>query len=137
MICIIKNHTSTKFPYSTLEKHCGMYATNLAVVLLSAMGALAAPSAEIIRRASITTYSSTQITTFKPFTYFASAGYCNPSATINWSCGGKCNITVGCLILNNILQPIARRTLASCPLLREVTATVPNSVSRRSARRCA
>ncbi|KAJ3511453.1 hypothetical protein NLJ89_g4086 [Agrocybe chaxingu] len=40
------------------------------------------------RRQSITPLSSSEIAAFKPFSYFASTAYCNPSVTINWSCGG-------------------------------------------------
>ena len=29
-----------------------------------------------------------QVSSYKPFTHFASATYCGPNATINWSCGG-------------------------------------------------
>ena len=39
------------------------------------------------KRQSITALSSTQISAFKPFSFFASAAYCQPSTTINWSCG--------------------------------------------------
>lgn len=42
-----------------------------------------------VRRQSITTLSTSQIETFKPFTFFASAAYCIPSTTISWSCGGE------------------------------------------------
>ncbi|KAI0037750.1 hypothetical protein FA95DRAFT_1529358, partial [Auriscalpium vulgare] len=40
---------------------------------------------------SITTLSTAQISAFKPFTFFASAAYCNPSVTLTWSCGANCN----------------------------------------------
>lgn len=43
----------------------------------------------LARRQSITTLSTAQISAFKPFTFFASAAYCQPSTTINWSCGGE------------------------------------------------
>lgn len=42
-------------------------------------------------RQSITTLSVPQIAAFKPFTNFASAGYCSPNTTITWSCGADCN----------------------------------------------
>ena len=41
-----------------------------------------------VKRQEITALSPTQIAGFAPFTHFASAAYCNPSSTINWSCGG-------------------------------------------------
>ena len=40
-------------------------------------------------RQSITTLSTSQISPFKPYSYFASAGYCTPSTTLTWSCGGE------------------------------------------------
>ncbi|KAF8336196.1 Alpha/Beta hydrolase protein [Amanita rubescens] len=43
-------------------------------------------------RPSITPLSS-QISTFTPYTYFASAAYCPPAATISWSCGANCRAT--------------------------------------------
>ncbi|KAF8817628.1 lipase class 3 family protein [Phlegmacium glaucopus] len=46
--------------------------------------------AQLSKRQSITTLSSSQILSFKPFTFFASTAYCNPSTTINWSCGANC-----------------------------------------------
>jgi len=47
------------------------------------------------RRQSITTLSQAQITAFKPYTFFASAAYCDPSTTINWSCGANCEANPG------------------------------------------
>lgn len=44
-----------------------------------------------IKRQAITTLSPTQVNEFAPFTHFASAAYCQPSTTINWSCGVNCN----------------------------------------------
>ncbi|KAF8797570.1 lipase class 3 family protein [Phlegmacium glaucopus] len=46
--------------------------------------------AQLSMRQSITTLSSSQISSFKPFTFFAGAAYCNPSTTIDWSCGPNC-----------------------------------------------
>ncbi|KAI0297461.1 lipase [Multifurca ochricompacta] len=46
--------------------------------------------AAVVKRQAITTLSSSQISSFAPFTHFASTAYCNPSTTINWSCGANC-----------------------------------------------
>ncbi|TDL26724.1 alpha/beta-hydrolase [Rickenella mellea] len=46
-------------------------------------------------RQSITALSSTQISSFKPFTFFASTAYCQPSTTLTWSCGANCAANVG------------------------------------------
>jgi len=60
--------------------------------LLCALSSVnAAPAiVELSKRQTITALTTAQISTFKPFTFFASAGYCNPSTTINWSCGANC-----------------------------------------------
>ncbi|TFK48453.1 alpha/beta-hydrolase [Heliocybe sulcata] len=56
-----------------------------------ALTALAAPA----KRQSISTLSTTQIGTYKPYTWYASAAYCSPSTTINWSCGSNCEANAG------------------------------------------
>jgi len=64
----------------------------LASALLCALPYVdAAPAlVELSPRQSITALSASQISAFKPFTFFASTAYCNPSTTINWSCGANC-----------------------------------------------
>jgi hypothetical protein len=39
---------------------------------------------------TISTLSNAQISTFTSFSLFASTAYCNPSTTLNWSCGENC-----------------------------------------------
>ncbi|KAI9440881.1 lipase [Lactarius indigo] len=46
--------------------------------------------AATVKRQDITPLSSGQISSFSPFTRFASAVYCDPSTTINWTCGANC-----------------------------------------------
>lgn len=41
---------------------------------------------------AVTTLDSMEISSFKPFTFFANTAYCNPNTTINWSCGGTCSV---------------------------------------------
>jgi len=63
------------------------------VLLRSAASALVLVGlvyATSIKRQAITPLSSSQISSYTPFTYFASAAYCSPSATIDWSCGTFC-----------------------------------------------
>jgi len=36
-----------------------------------------------------------QVNAFRPYTYYASAGYCNPSVTRAWTCGSNCNANPG------------------------------------------
>jgi hypothetical protein len=38
---------------------------------------------------TITPLDSAQISSFKPYTFFASTAYCPPSTTHNWSCGAS------------------------------------------------
>ncbi|KAH8104123.1 alpha/beta-hydrolase [Cristinia sonorae] len=69
-----------------------MVVLTFAVVLLSALSAVQAVPA---KRQSITALSASQIAAFRPFTFFASAAYCQPSTTITWSCGANCNANSG------------------------------------------
>lgn len=41
-------------------------------------------------RRSVTALSTDEVNGFTPYTQFARAAYCNPSATVNWSCGEAC-----------------------------------------------
>jgi hypothetical protein len=66
--------------------------------LLSLPAALAAPLLTATSRrqsAAITTISTAQTAAFKPFTFYASAAYCQPKATLAWSCGANCNANPG------------------------------------------
>jgi len=65
---------------------------SLAVVLLAGLNVWAAPgpSTPILRRQGISTLSSAQISTFKPYSFYASAAYCNPSVLSTWNCGVDC-----------------------------------------------
>lgn len=36
-----------------------------------------------------TTLSSTQIESFRSYSLYAAAAYCQPSQTLSWSCGGR------------------------------------------------
>ncbi|KAM5535323.1 hypothetical protein V8D89_011008 [Ganoderma adspersum] len=40
--------------------------------------------------ASITALSTAQITAFRPYTHYASTGYCSPASTLAWDCGHNC-----------------------------------------------
>ncbi|KAH8989453.1 lipase class 3 family protein [Lactarius akahatsu] len=56
--------------------------------------------AAAVKRQTITALSSSQISSYAPFTHFASTAYCNPSTTRNWSCGSNCQA-------NSDFQPVA------------------------------
>lgn len=58
------------------------------IVLAVASVAWAAPTLE--SRQSITALSTSQISSFKPFTFYASAAYCQPANTLAWNCGANC-----------------------------------------------
>ncbi|KAJ7102986.1 lipase [Mycena crocata] len=64
-----------------------------AVILALASLANAAPA--LLARQAITTLSATQISAFKPFSFYASAGYCTPATTLAWNCGANCNANAG------------------------------------------
>ncbi|THV02157.1 lipase class 3 family protein [Dendrothele bispora CBS 962.96] len=55
--------------------------------LLAVLGSSASP---LIARQAITALSTSQISTFKPFSFFAAAAYCDPSTTKAWNCGLNC-----------------------------------------------
>ncbi|KAK0466790.1 alpha/beta-hydrolase [Desarmillaria tabescens] len=42
------------------------------------------------RRQSVTTLTPEQVAAYKPYSYYASAGACQPSLTLNWTCGTAC-----------------------------------------------
>jgi hypothetical protein len=46
-------------------------------------------SSELNTRQSFVTLSPVQISTLKPFAFFAASAYCNVAKTSNWSCGRK------------------------------------------------
>lgn len=43
------------------------------------------------RNGLITALSGAQVLSFKQFTHYASAAYCNASSTLTWSCGEDCD----------------------------------------------
>ncbi|THV02163.1 alpha/beta-hydrolase [Dendrothele bispora CBS 962.96] len=65
---------------------------NSALVLLPSLliGILTAYASPIIPRQSIATLSTVQISSFKPFSFFAAAAYCDPDRTLKWNCGVNC-----------------------------------------------
>jgi len=63
----------------------------LALALLAALPASQALPVSIHHpRASISTLSTTQISSFKPYTFYASAGYCSAAKILAWNCGVNC-----------------------------------------------
>ncbi|OBZ73725.1 Lipase [Grifola frondosa] len=58
------------------------------------------PPAEFRRRQSITALSPSQVAALKPYSYYASAGYCAANATLAWDCGAICQA-------NPSFQPVA------------------------------
>jgi uncharacterized membrane protein len=64
-----------------------------ALCFLSAVLAVPLPLPSSFRRqtAAITTISTADTEAFKPFTFYASTAYCQPSDTLAWSCGPNCD----------------------------------------------
>ncbi|PCH44540.1 lipase [Wolfiporia cocos MD-104 SS10] len=58
--------------------------------LAAIAGVHASPAARSISGA-ITVLSPEQIDAFEPYTWYASTGYCNNSATLAWDCGADCD----------------------------------------------
>ena len=75
-----------------------------AVAIVAFLGAissvLANPVPGLLARQSITALSTAQIDAFTPYTWYASTGYCSPSATLAWDCGTNCEA-------NPDFQPVA------------------------------
>ena len=68
-----------------------------ALIVLSAHVANASP----VKRASTTSVlAQSTVSTYKPYTYYASTGYCSASSTLTWSCGTNCEA-------NPTFKPIA------------------------------
>ncbi|KAK1221310.1 hypothetical protein PQX77_015882 [Marasmius sp. AFHP31] len=65
----------------------------VAFLALFAAVAFASPVAE--KRQSITILSSAQVSSYKPYSFFAAAAYCKPANTKAWNCGTNCNARPG------------------------------------------
>ncbi|GJE91306.1 lipase family protein [Phanerochaete sordida] len=72
--------------------------TGLLALAAALPAALAAPRLEA--RQSISALGTTTIESFKPYTFYASTAYCQPSATLTWTCGANCQA-------NPSFEPIA------------------------------
>jgi hypothetical protein len=57
------------------------------VLLRSSAFALALAGLVRAQEQPITPLTDGEIASFSPYTYFASAGYCDASTTLNWTCG--------------------------------------------------
>ncbi|KAK0489259.1 alpha/beta-hydrolase [Armillaria novae-zelandiae] len=66
-----------------------------AALVASLVSASPLQSSVLERRQSVTTLTSAQVSTFKPYTFYASAGYCQPSTTLTWTCGALCQANAG------------------------------------------
>ncbi|KZW02189.1 lipase class 3 family protein [Exidia glandulosa HHB12029] len=51
----------------------------------------AAALCAVLPRQTPSALAAADISSFKPFTFFASAAYCPPSTTKTWTCGGDCD----------------------------------------------
>ncbi|KAI1789316.1 lipase [Ganoderma leucocontextum] len=70
---------------------CFSKATLSAVVVGTLLCAhTAAAPAAMKRQTGITALTPSQITAFRPYTHFASTGYCSPASTLAWNCGANC-----------------------------------------------
>jgi len=67
---------------------------SLFTIILS-VSLLTGAAPNVATRQALTALSSAQISAFTPYSFFAAAGYCSPSTTINWSCGADCNANPG------------------------------------------
>ncbi|TFK48689.1 alpha/beta-hydrolase [Heliocybe sulcata] len=68
-----------------------MLALLSSLVLLPALGALAAPAPAARSAADVTTLTAAQLSSLAPYTQFARAAYCDPSIVTGWQCGEACD----------------------------------------------
>ncbi|KAK0202424.1 alpha/beta-hydrolase [Desarmillaria ectypa] len=78
-----------------------MKALTSALLVLSSVFriSLVAPTS-LHARQGITILSTEEIAALKPYTFFASAGYCKPDVTLAWDCGSNCEA-------NSDFEPVA------------------------------
>ncbi len=63
-----------------------VFSAGILVTLLAGVAQISAgPILE--SRQSVTAVSTTVVTSYKPYTYYAAAGYCKPATTLAWNCG--------------------------------------------------
>ncbi|TEB21978.1 lipase [Coprinellus micaceus] len=76
-----------------------MIASILLLLAQLAAVAFAAPAAVLVpvleARQSITTLSATEVTGYKPYSWYAATAYCPPAKTLAWNCGTKCTSNSG------------------------------------------
>ncbi|KAF9073596.1 lipase [Rhodocollybia butyracea] len=65
-----------------------MVSQALLPVLTLVFSLVSASPAPVQVRQAITTLSTAQIDVFTPYAFFANTGYCSPSTTMSWTCGG-------------------------------------------------
>jgi hypothetical protein len=76
-------------PVSLRLSRCAMVVRLLVALAFSTLCVLAAPAPiSIDASAAPTLLSTSAISVFTPYTYYAAVGYCSPAATLAWSCGG-------------------------------------------------
>ena len=63
--------------------------TALPLALVALAGGLSVKAAPTLEARTITTLTAAQISAYKPYSFYASAAYCNPSNTLAWNCGGN------------------------------------------------
>ncbi|KAK0220861.1 alpha/beta-hydrolase [Armillaria nabsnona] len=64
-------------------------------LIASLVSASPLQSSVLERRQSVTILTSAQVSAFKPYTFYLSAGYCQPSTTLTWTCGAPCEANPG------------------------------------------
>ncbi|KAJ7912363.1 hypothetical protein B0H13DRAFT_1874872 [Mycena leptocephala] len=62
----------------------------LAAIFL-ALASLATAAPSLTARQAITSLTSAQISAFKPYSFYAAAGFCSPASTMAWNCGANCD----------------------------------------------
>ncbi|KAJ7132292.1 lipase [Mycena epipterygia] len=64
-------------------------------VIVLAIASLANAAPALLARQAITALTSSQISAFTPYAFYAAAGYCTPATTLAWDCGADCAANPG------------------------------------------
>ncbi|KAF5316579.1 hypothetical protein D9619_006735 [Psilocybe cf. subviscida] len=77
-----------------------VFAAGVFLAALAYVSSVVGVPLEALEERATTTLSASTVSTYKPYTYYASTAYCKPANTLAWNCGTNCN-------KNSVFKPIA------------------------------
>ncbi|KAJ7132299.1 lipase [Mycena epipterygia] len=72
--------------------HCLCFPLLPALLIAGIYITLGVPPPFLRSRLAVSSVPAGQVSSYKPYTYFAKAAYCAANATAAWSCGGSCEV---------------------------------------------